>query len=494
MKNTAGILTLTSILSKIFGFGRYITLAGFYGASGISDDYLIALTIPMSIFQFIGQGISTTFIPVFSKILSDHSEEKAQRYINNLINILIIICTALISMAVILSPLLVRLFASGFTGDTFSLAVSLTRITLAGIYFSVLMRVLTGYLHVKKSYIIPGLTGIPFNIIVIISIIMSRDNVYILATGTLLAMFAEFIMIVYASYKAGYRYIPVFDLKDPDFNRTVRLALPTIISTSLKDINWLVDRTLASRIATGAVSALSYATRLTYFLQQTWVTALITVMYPAISKMSAEKDIKGIKNSLTDVLNAVHLILIPAALGSLVFAVPIVNLVFGYGAFDSQAVDMTSYALIFYSLGMISLGQADVLSRIFFSLQDTKTPMIYGALGMTANIILNLILVRFLGIGGLALASSISAVLTASLLFISLRRKIGRFDLKKLAISFIKMLFSAVLMAFFSDYLFSTLQNTLSPRLSLGISILSGACFYFCLVYLLKPWDKIPPR
>ncbi len=486
MRKTAGILTFTGILSKIFGFGRYVTLAGFYGASGISDAYLIALTIPMTIFQFIGQGISTTFIPVFTRILSDHSEEKAQRHLNNLINILLLLCTALISIAVILSPLLVRIFASGFKGDTYTLAVSLTRITLIGIYFSVLMRILTGYLHVKGSYIIPGLTGIPFNIIVIISIILSRHSIYILAAGTLLAMLSEFLMIVYASYKAGYRYIPVLDLKDPDFRKICRLSLPAIITTSVKDINWLVDRTLASRIATGAVSALSYATRLTYFIQQTWVTALITVMYPAISKMSAEKDIKGIKRSLSDVLNAVHFILIPATIGALIFTVPIVNLIFGRGAFDKEAVSMTSHALVFYSLGMICLGQSEVLSRIFFSLQDTKTPMIYSTAGMVLNIILNLILVRFLGIGGLALASSISAVFTAFLLFLSLRKKIGCMDFKNLGMAFSKMLVSGIIMAFYARHIFAGLQNRLSPEISLLISILSGACFYLLITYALK--------
>jgi putative peptidoglycan lipid II flippase len=190
----------------------------------------------------------------------------------------------------------------------------------------------------------------------------------------------------------------------------ILIALPVILGTAVNEINVLVDRTLASRITVGGISALNYAKRLNGFVQGLFVVSVTTVLYPMISKMAAEGNMKRLKAYLAEAVSMVNLLVIPATVGAMIFAREIVALLFGRGAFTIEAVAMTSSALFYYSIGMTAFGLKNVLTRGFYSLQDTRTPMINASIAVITNIVLNIILSRFLGIGGLALATSISLV------------------------------------------------------------------------------------
>jgi len=181
--------------------------------------------------------------------------------------------------------------------------------------------------------------------------------------------------------------------------------------------------------------------------------------------------------------------IIPITIGSMLFAHQIVDLVFGRGAFDFNAISMTASALFFYSLGMMGFGLREVISRVFYASQDTKTPMVNAGVGMVVNIILNVILSRYLGIGGLALATSIAAIFTTVLLFISLRKKIGPFGMKQISISFLKILFASLVMGGLAKLSFNYLTASLSQNLSLLIAIGVGAVSYFVIIYFMKIED-----
>jgi len=184
---------------------------------------------------------------------------------------------------------------------------------------------------------------------------------------------------------------------------------------------------------------------------------MATAMYPMMSKMAAEHNMIGFKKSLKEVVSSIIVLVMPVTIGAMIFADPVVKLLFGRGAFNSEATSMTSYALLFYSVGMIGFGLREVLSRAFYSMQDTRTPMINASIGVGLNIILNLILSKYLGIGGLALATSIAAIFTTGLMFISLRKKIGPFGMKRISISFLKILFASLVMGLIAKLSFNYL-------------------------------------
>ena len=231
--------------------------------------------------------------------------------------------------------------------------------------------------------------------------------------------------------KTGYTHRRFLDFRDRDMKEMIFIALPVIVGTAVNEINVLVNRTLASGIAEGGISALNYANRLNGFVQGLFVVSVTTVLYPMISRMAAEGNMKSLKAYLAEAISMVNLFVIPATAGAMVFAREIVTLLFGRGAFTVEAVNMTASSLFYYSLGMVAFGLRDVLTRAFYALQDTRTPMINATIAVVINIVLNIVMSRFLGIGGLALATSISGIISALLMFVTLRKKIGPFGLKK---------------------------------------------------------------
>lgn len=170
----------------------------------------------------------------------------------------------------------------------------------------------------------------------------------------------------------------------------------------------------------------------------------------------------------------------------MIFSNQVIKLLFGRGAFDIQAINLTSTALFFYSIGMNGIGLRQVLSKTFYSLQDTKTPMVNSTIGIAVNIILNIILSRFMGIGGLALATSISAIFISAMMIITLRKKIGPFGMKRTFISLFKILFASLVMGILAKFSFNYLIHMLRDDISLAIAFVIGAISYFGIIYFMK--------
>lgn len=490
MKKTALILIVLTLISKVIGFVREIILSYFYGTSSISDAYLISLIIPTVIFTFIGSAISTSFIPTYNRITKEEGIERARWYTNNIFNILIIICTFIVIFFLIFADPIVKLFASGFDEETLALAVSFSKVTIIGIYFTALVYLLNSFLQVKGNYIIPALIGLPMNFIMILSVfISSKGNISLLAIGVVVAVFCQLLFITPSVLKKGFKYQFVLNLKDPQIKNMFVMAIPVLLGVAVNDINKIVDKTLASQIATGGISALTYATTLNNVVQGVFVLSLVTVMYPLISRMVIDGNISGLKKSLSETLNLVLIFVTPMTVGIMIFSEPIIKFLFGRGAFDENSIQMTSDALFFYSLGMIAFGFREVLSRPFYALGDTKTPMINATIGVVINIVLNFILSKYLGIGGLALATSIAAFITTGMMLYSLRKKIGSLDLKSLFYTFAKIFFSTLIMGSGSYFFFEKIKSYCSDSISLIMAAIVGVVIYTVIIYFMKLKD-----
>ena len=488
MKKIALILMILTVSSKIIGLFRDIILAYFYGASNVSDAYLISMTIPMVLVAFMWTGISKSYIPVYSTAEKEDSTRIADRMTNNVISFMLIICTCIILITQVYTKPIIKLFALGFEGETLQLTEVFTRISIFSIYFLGLILIFNSYLHLKNNFIIPALTGIPFNIVTISAIVLSYQfNNIFLAIGSVIAVAFQLIILILFAYRKGYKFGLVLDRHDKYVKKIFYLSMPMILGASVGHINTLVDKTIASQIAIGGISALNYAFRLNVFVQGIFVMSIATVIYPAISKMVVEGNMMGLKKTVSQAIVGINLLVTPATIGAMIFAEPIVRFLFGRGAFDTQAISMTSYALFFYAIGMIGFGLKEVFISIFYSLQETKKPMINASIAVIINIVLNIILSKFLGIGGLALATSISAILCTILLFISLRKRIGSFGMKAIVISFAKILLASLFMGIIAKLSFNYLTtNRLSQNVSLFIAIVLGAITYFTIIYYMK--------
>ncbi|WZL81007.1 murein biosynthesis integral membrane protein MurJ [Vallitaleaceae bacterium 9-2] len=491
MKKTAFIIIIITILSKIIGFARDIILSYFYGAQAITDAYLISKTIPSVMFMLIGTAIVTGFIPIYTDIEKNNGVRKADQFTSRLINFIFMFCLMIFIIVAIFTPQIVKLFASGFSGEILRMTVNFTRINMITIFVMALIYIFKGYLQIKGNFVIPSFIGLPLNIVVIISIIISSlaRDVIILPIGYVLAVFSQLFLLLLSVRKVGYKHSIKVNIFDNNLKKFLIIVAPTIIGVSVNEINVLVDRTLASRISIGGISALNYANQLNLFVQGVFVLSLATVMYPNISKLVSEKNLPKMKKSFGEIIIGVAIMVMPATVGSILFSEQIISLIYGRGAFDSNAISLTATSLMFYSIGMIGFGLREIVSRVFYALQDTKTPMMNAAIGMVLNIVLNLILSQFLGIGGLALATSIAAIFTTVLLFISLRKKVGPFGMKQISMSFLKILFASLIMGGLAKLSFNYLTASLSQNLSLLIAIGVGAVSYFVIIYFMKIED-----
>ena len=313
-----------------------------------------------------------------------------------------------------------------------------------------------------------------------------RTSVDALAVGIAVATMGELLLCIPFVRKAGYQHVAIVDFRDRDIKAMLLITLPVILGTAVNDINVLVDRNLASRIAVGGISALNYAGRVSGLVKSLFVVSVTTVMYPTISKMAARGMMGGFRGALSEAISMVALFVVPATAGLLIFSREIVEFLFARGAFVPEAVSMTTSALFFYSIGMTGDGLRYVLGRAFYSLQDTRTPVINATMAVGMNIVLNIVLSRFLGVGGLALATSISSLFSAFLMFITLRKRIGRLGIKDIAVSFSKISIASFLMGLFARGIFTFLADSFVRNTALLVSIFVGAVVYGVLVYLMR--------
>lgn len=490
-KATIGLMAIT-LLSKLLGFGRDIVLSAFYGATMYSDVYLVSLDISRIVFQVIGTAISTTYIPLFFDNIKEGGDEKGNYFTNNVLNITISIGILISIIAFIFARPFAKIFASGFNAQALDLTVSFTRIMLFGTIFSGLSKIMQSYLQSKGEYYISGMIGFPFNIIIIVSIVLSKYfGLYILPIGAFFALASQFFFQIPRSQKRGYKYGFVYNVKDKYIKEMMILTMPVMIGVGASQINTIVDRTLASQLAVGSISAMKYADRLNTFVLGLFISSITIVIYPMLSKLKSEKQHDKFNEYIKKSINVVILMILPITALAIVLAEPIVVVLFKRGAFDASATRMTSAALAFYSVGLIGLSLKNVIANVFYSIQDTKTPMYNGVIAVVINIVLNLILVKYMGISGIALATSISSIVCVLILLISLRKRVQGIDFKSLIFTFVKVVIATIIMGMFIRIVYNfgvnlISENKLLSLTMLGISSLLGIFVYILIAKLLK--------
>lgn len=487
MKKNVAIIMFITIISTFLGFIREIALTYFYGASAISDVYLIAQTIPLTIFALIGSGLSTMFIPIYNKARKEEGEDTANDFMSNLINVIMVVTTVVVILMLIFTRELVMMFASGFAEDTMNLAITFTRVSVFGIYFSGLIYTFNPYLQIYNNFAIPALVGIPGNLVIIFSyFIAAKTSDIVLAYGIVVSLIFQVLLVIPAVLKNRYKYKPILKLKDKHLKEILFLSFPVIIGTSVNQLNVLIDKNIASRVVVGGISALNYANKLTTYIGVLFATSIITVIYPAISEMVVNANHDGLKRTINESLVTISLFLIPITVGTIILAQPIVEMLFLRGQFDSTAANMTSLALVGYAIGMIAYAYRDLISRVFYSYNDTKTPVINASIGVAINITLDIILSRYYGIVGLALATSISAFITMGMLFVSLRKKVSNFGFKDSLIKVSKIIVASLAMGISVYLLYNQLIRRIGQTPSIILAVLCGVIVYSLLIFAFK--------
>lgn len=486
MRKAVYHVMLITIIAKILGFGREILLSYYFGASGISDAYLISQTIPGTIFQFVGTGLATSFIPVYMRVKGEKGREKADYFTNTVLTVVLVFSTVVILAVWAATEPVVKLFASGFSGETLQYAVAFTRIGIVSLYFSAMIYVFNSYLQANGVFAIVAFVAIPNSIAIIGAIIAgAKLDIMALPVGSLLAVLLQMLILCPAMARQNYRIKLNWGIRDEYVKEIVRLMIPVIIGVSVNQINVLVDRTIASQIAVGGISALIYADSLIMFIQGIFSQSIATVYYPPITQLAEKKKEDELRKLVSEALESMAFILIPVMVGCLILGTGIVQILYGRGAFDGEAIRLTGTALSLYGAGIVGYGFREVLSRAFYAYHDTKTPMMNAMTGMILNIILNLVFSRILGIGGLALATSASSIVTAVLLYFHLKRKTGNILQRAAVIQLQKMALAAGIMGAAVFGIYRYILPWMGNFAGVICSVAAGAAVYFVLSGLL---------
>lgn len=485
------IIMLITFLSKILGFGREILIASEFGSGLITDSYFLIYSIIATVTAVLNSVYGTTLVPTFIELEEVEGRSIRNSFMNNIINISLFL-TGILSVAIwIFAPQIVKLLAFGFDEVRLNLTVELLRIVVPMIIFVAIASIYTAYLQSKEIFIIPASTGFPLNLIYIFYLLLlaPRFGIKGFMVAIILAHISTVVFQIPTARKVGYKYEGRFSFRDEGVKRILLLTAPVVLGTTLQQINTLIDKSIASRLTTGSISSLSYARKLEELIIGVFVFSLITVLFPMLSLESRKENKEDFKRIMGNGITLVLLITLPVTVGGIILAEPIVEVLFQRGAFDQLATKKASAAFIYYLLGLTGVGIRDLLSKVFYSLKDTKSPMQAAVTSVLLNIVLNLILVRYMDFKGLALATSISVTLSAIMLAIGLRNKLGRIGGRRLIINFAKVAVSALIMGTTIHLLKNALlthKMEATGALGLALIISTGAGIYFSLCYLLK--------
>ncbi|SCY87106.1 murein biosynthesis integral membrane protein MurJ [Alkaliphilus peptidifermentans] len=487
------IIMIFILVSKILGFSRDILIASNYGAGEIADTFLIVFKASSIAIVMINSVVHTTLLPVLTEISAKKGRAKEIEFVNEFINGALILTGLIAILGWIFSPLIIKILAPAFVGEQFKLAVELNRIGFPMIILVAAASTITIFLQKNEEFTIPAATGLPLNItyIVFLVFLSHRFGIKGLMYTVLIAHSTQLFFQLPYAYKMGFRYKFKISRSNPYLKKTLLLSAPIIIGAAIQQINTIIDRNIASRLEVGSISALTYAVRLEEFIVGVFIVAVSTVFFPMLTREFENNDYGEMKNIMGYGINFILMITIPATIGIILLAFPIVELLFQRNAFDQRATFMTANALIFYSVGLPGIGVREMLLRMFYSLQDTKTPMKNGIIAVIINITLNLILVRFMQHRGLALATGISALISATLLTISLKKKMGTIGGTNLLSSFLKITLASLAMGIIvfllKPYFIGNFSGSfMRDSLQLGIIILIGVVSYFSICYILK--------
>lgn len=487
------IIIIFSLGSKVLGFIREALIASQYGSGNQTDTFFIALSAIALFSTILTKTINTTLIPILSDVEADEGKDGKLNHLNNFLNIITSVAFVLIILGFFLTPFIMKILARGFVGEQFDFAILLTRIGLPTLVASSIVGVFRGYLQSEELFNESAASAFPKNFVYIIFLILLAPyfDIKALMVASVVAELAQLTIQIPSLKRLGYKYKPTIDIHDEYMKRIADLIPPILISVAISDLSNLMDKSMASSLVTGSVSALNYASKLNSVVRSVFITAIVTVVFPIFSKEVSARNYERLKQVMSTSLNIVLLITIPAAVGMIVLSTPIVRIAYERGAFDETATIMTAGALIFYSMGLIGTSIKSMLNRVFYALQDTKTPMINGIYTLGLNFILNLIFIQFFGHRGLALATSISTTLTSGILLYDLRKKIGNLGFTKIAITGSKTILSAGIMGVVVHYTYSFLNITLGTSgifdlVNLSLSALAGILIYFILLFLFK--------
>jgi putative peptidoglycan lipid II flippase len=489
LARSAGLISIATMASRVLGVAREMVLAAFFGASGgmEMDAFNVAFRVPNLLRDLFAEGAMTAaFVPTFTRALTTEGREAAWRLGNLVVNALLIITGLLVVIGIVFARPITHAIAPWFAGTPgkLELTTELTRVMLPFLGTVAVAVAMMGMLNSLRRFFIPALSPAMFNVATIVCAfvlvpIMPRlglQPIVAIAIGTVLGGLGQIALQWPVLRREGFRYHPIVDFTDPKLREVLRLMGPGTLGLAAVQINVFVNTYLATSQQQGAVSWLNYAFRLMYLPIGLFGVSIATAALPDIARRANEGDTIGLQRTISTALRMMLMLNVPATVGLISLAQPIVALLLQRGRFTAHDTAATAAALIFYAPGLLGYSAVKIASPSFYSLRDSRTPVVVSVIAVLTNLTINLLLVRVMGYRGLALGTALAAMFNAGALLWLLRRRLGGLDERRVFIAFVKILAASIAMGAAARFAASWLATLLPSAHLIGRAVqLAGA-------------------
>jgi putative peptidoglycan lipid II flippase len=431
----AGTVMFAILVSQVLGLISKILVVNTFPAAEV-DAFVSANRVSETLFTLIAAGaLGSAFLPTFTALLVRNERRSAWRLASSIINIVTLILTVAALLASIFAPQIVRYFlAPGLSRDPviFDLTVDLLRIqSISAVLFGIGGLVIS-ILNAHQIFFIPQITAAMYQLGQIFGVLVLARwmGIYGLAWGVVIGS-ALFVLVQLPSlFRLHGNYTASLGWKNPDVTKVFRLMGPRVFGAAIVQLNFWVNNNLASRMATGSILSLSYAFALMVMAQAVIAQSVAIAAMPTFSAQHALGQLEELRSSLASALRGLLLLAVPASVGLILLREPIVSMLFEHGGFNETVAAMTAWTLMWFAAGLIGHSVMEILTRAFFAQQDTKTPVIIGAMAMALNVIFSILFSQWFArigwypVGGLALANSLATALEAAALYIVMSRRL----------------------------------------------------------------------
>lgn len=490
----AGQVMLLFVVSRVLGLAREMIIGARFGTSAELDAYLAAFRLPDIIFQLAAGGaLASAFIPTFTAHLARGDTRSAWRLASAVVNLVFLLLTAVVVLASVFSgPLVAGVIAPGFSTAQQVLTAELLRGLLISTVIFGVSGIVMGILNSYQHFFAPALAPAMYNLGIIAGawFLAPSHGVRGLVVGAVSGAAWHLLVQMPALLNRRPRYVLTLGLRLPDVREVGRLMGPRVFGLAVVQLNFLVNTILASRLPEGSLSALNYGWLLMLLPQGVVAQGIATAAFPTFAALVAQDRRAEMRATFSATLRAILFVSIPATVGLFALRIPLTRMLLERGEFGKTSTAAVAYALAFYAWGLVGHAVVEIAARAFYSLHDTRTPVLIGVGAMALNILLSLVLMGPLLHGGLALATTIATLVEMVVMLLLLRRRLGGLEERRLQRAVLRSVLVSGLMAPILAGLASQLTDV-HPALLGSAGIILGGAFYLLSMWLLKA-EEIP--
>jgi putative peptidoglycan lipid II flippase len=497
-RNTAIFSVLTG-LSRIAGLAREIVASSYFATSGAFSAFTIAFQVPNVVRSlFADAALSAAFVPVFTEMLEQGRRKDAFRLASTLFFLILTVLGAITVLFIAFAGLIMPLFVGSQLAGLEDLTVGLSRVLFPVVLVLGLNGLVVGILNAYDHFTIPALSPLVWNAVILFCLVGSQhvlsgdDQLYGYAIGVIIGTIVQFAMAVPMLRRLGFHLEVSFSFRDERVRKVLRLMLPVTIGLGLINFNVLINSTLGSLVSEGAPRAIDAAFRIYMLPQGMFSVAIATVLFPALSRYAARRDLDGLRALTANGMRQIFLLLIPAAAATLALATPITRLIYQHGEFGSSSTDLVSSALFWFSFSLPFSGVNLLLTRTFFSLQKPWITTGIAALNLAVNVGVSVALYGPFGIAGIVIGTAVSsAVMTLAQMHFLRRELHGRLEVRRTLLVTAQITAAAALLAGAAYVVWYGLDRALGEGVpaqivSVGVALTVGAAVYALTVLALR--------